>query len=233
MKLGRPALLATLALLGTGFALSQTSTPTPGSYVINDGAWGTLQIGPQGKFQIETVGPNAHICGLDGVMTDGKSKLKGSNCEVQFSLEGQDVRVTPRPPEACKEFCGMRAWFEGVYKKPPPPCTRQSIAQARKKFKKEYVAKSYSEALSTLSPVVTQCQDFLHKVDWAWVLNDLALTQLRLGDSKACIRTLQSLAADAALSDEAIMQKYPPADADAYVPVMGATRTNLKLCSRR
>ncbi len=46
----------------------------------------------------------------------------------------------------------------------------------------------------------------------------------------ACRATLAPLAADAARSDEAIRNDYPPSDADAYLSVLKATRTNLKLC---
>jgi hypothetical protein len=54
-----------------------------------------------------------------------------------------------------------------------------------------------------------------------------------LGDFTACQRTLQSLAADAAKTDEALREKYPPSDADSYLPIVKAARTNIKLCEAR
>jgi hypothetical protein len=78
---------------------------------------------------------------------------------------------------------------------------RKSIDDSKKKFKKSYVAKDYAAALAVIHPVATQCKPFLHWVESAWVLNDLALTQFKLGDHAACIRTLQDLAPDAAKSD--------------------------------
>ena len=64
-------------------------------------------------------------------------------------------------------------------------------------------------------------------------MNDLALKQFNLGDRACCIRTLQGLAPDATLSDEEVKGKFPPTDADMYLPVVRATRTNLKLCTKR
>jgi hypothetical protein len=193
VKLAACAVYAVL-LLGARLALAQAGTPAEGEYVISDGAWGTLQVQARGKFAIETVGANAHICGVDGVIVDGKSKIGKSACQVTFKTEGQDVRVATNGVDACRDFCGMRAWFEGLYRKPSPLCMRKSIDDSKKKFKKSYVAKDYAAALAVINPVATQCKPFLHWVESAWVLNDLALTQFKLGDHAACIRTLQDLA---------------------------------------
>jgi hypothetical protein len=232
VKLAACAVYAVL-LLGARLALAQAGTPAEGEYVISDGAWGTLQVQARGKFAIETVGANAHICGVDGVIVDGKSKIGKSACQVTFKTEGQDVRVATNGVDACRDFCGMRAWFEGLYRKPSPLCMRKSIDDSKKKFKKSYVAKDYAAALAVINPVATQCKPFLHWVESAWVLNDLALTQFKLGDHAACIRTLQDLAPDAAKSDADITGSYPPSDSEVYLPVVRATRTNLKLCTRR
>jgi hypothetical protein len=222
-----------LMLFGANLALAQYSTPAEGEYVISDGAWGTLQVQPRGKFSIETVGANAHICGLDGVIADGKAKIGKSACQLSFKAEGQDVRVATNGSDACRDFCGMRAWFEGVYRKPSPLCVRKSIDDAKKKFKKSYVAKDYAGALAVINPVATQCKPFLHWVESAWVLNDLALTQFKLGDRAACLQTLKDLAPDAAKSDAEITGSYPPSDSEVYLPVVQATRTNLRLCTKK
>jgi hypothetical protein len=222
-----------LVLLGVNLASAQSSTPAEGEYVISDGAWGTLQVQPRGKFSIQTTGANAHICELDGVIVDGKSKIAKSACQVSFKTEGPDVKVTTNGADACRDFCGMRAWFEGRYRKPEPLCVRKSINESKKKFKKSYVAKDYADALAVIQPVATQCKPFLHWIESAWVLNDLALTQFKLGDRAACIKTLQDLATDAAKSDKEITGDYPPSDSEAYLPVVQATRTNLRLCTKK
>jgi hypothetical protein len=220
-------------LFGANLALAQYSTPAEGEYVLNYRGWGALQIQPHGKFKIETIGSNAHTCELDGVIVNGKSKLENSTCEVSFKVDGQDVEVATNEAAACSNFCGARAWFNGLYKRPPPPCTSKSIASSRRKFKREYVAKNYAAALVAINPIATQCNQFLHWIDSAWVLNDLALTQFKLGDRAACIKTLQGLAPDAAKSDDEIKGSYPPSDSEAYLPAVQATRTNLRLCTKK
>lgn len=221
-----------LALLGAGLAQAQFSTPAEGEYVTTEAAWGTLEVQASGKFRIETIGANGHICDLEGVITNGKAKMEKSACHLSFKADGQNVNVTTNGSDACRDFCGMRAGFEGLYRKPPALCVSKSVEASRKKFKKEYVARNYSAALAAINPVATQCKQFLHWIDSGWVLNDLALTQLKLGDRAGCIRTLQDLAPDAALSDEEVKGNYPPTDADMYLPVVQATRTNLKLCAK-
>jgi len=220
-------------LLSANLASAQLSTPAQGEYVTTDASWGTLEVQARGKFRIETIGSNGHICALDGVITNGKSKLENSACQVSFEAEGKDVNVLLNDHSACRDFCGMRAWFEGLYRKPPPLCVSKNIEASRKKFKKEYVAKNYSAALATIEPVATQCKQFLYWITSGWILNDLALTQFKLGDRAGCIRTLQGLAPDAALSDEEVKGNYPPTDADNYLPVVQATRTNLRLCTKK
>lgn len=222
-----------LVLLTASAASAQLSTPPEGDYVINDGAWGVLSVEPRGKFRLETTGANAHICGLDGVIVNGKSKIDNSACQLSFKAQGPDFQVTTNGSDACQDFCGARAWFEGLYRKPPPLCEFKNMEASRKKFKKEYQAKNYTIALAVLNPVATQCKPFLHWVDSAWVLNDLALTQFKLGDRAGCVQTLKDLAKDAAMSDEEVTGNYPPADSDMYLPAVRATRTNLKLCTKK
>jgi hypothetical protein len=220
------------ALLGAHLAFAQVAAPLEGEYVINDGAWGRLQVQGSGQFKIVTTGANGHQCQLDGVIVKGRSKLANSACHVDFKAEGANVNVTTNGSDDCKSVCGARAWFNGLYLKPPPLCEQKGIAGVRKKFKAEYGAKNYSDALATLSPVATQCKQFLYWIDSGWILNDLALTQFKLGDRAGCLRTLQGLAPDAAKSDEEITGNFPPADSDLYLRVIGATRTNLKLCMK-
>lgn len=78
--------------------------------------------------------------------------------------------------------------------------------------------------------MLARCQKTLDWLGAHWLRNDLALAQLRLGDAAACRATLQPLAADAARSDDAIRDSYPPSDAESYLGVLKAARTNLKLC---
>lgn len=222
-----------LVLFGANLSIAQFNTPNNGEYVIGEGAWGTLHVQAGKKFEIETVGGNAHSCTLSGVISNGKSTIENSACEVTFTNEGQDVKVATNGSSDCRMFCGMRAGFEGLYRKPGPLCMSDAIENSRKVFKKHYLARKYTAAFDTLNPIATQCKPFFSWIESAWVLNDLALTQFKLGNRAACVKTLQPLVRDAALSDAQIKENYPPTDADNYLPVVHATRTNLKLCLPR
>lgn len=220
-------------LLGANLALAQFSTPPQGEYARATGGWGILRAQADSKFEIETIGGNAHTCGLSGTISKGKATFEDSSCEVTFKYRDHEVEVATNDSDDCRAFCGMRAGFEGFYSKLSPLCTTSAIENSKGAFKKYYLAKNYAAALKVITPVATQCERFLYWIDSAWVLNDLALTQFKLGNKAACIKTLQPLAKDAAMSDEQIKEKYPPTDADNYLGVMHATRTNLKLCAKR
>jgi len=45
--------------------------------------------------------------------------------------------------------------------------------------------------------------------------------------------TLEPLAKDAAMTDAQVRDEFPPTDAESYLPVVRATRTNLELCAPR
>ncbi len=62
------------------------------------------------------------------------------------------------------------------------------------------------------------------------IRNDLAVTLYHLHDRAACLSVLEPLAEDASKTDAAIRENYPPTDADDYLPLIKAARTNLKLC---
>ncbi|MES2283819.1 MAG: hypothetical protein V4542_20590 [Pseudomonadota bacterium] len=219
-------------LLSANLAVAQLSTPQPGEYV-TDGGSSSLTIDSASKFDINTQGANGHLCSLEGVIINGKSKIDNSACQVTLKAQGPHVMVTTNGSEECRDFCGARAWFEGLYRRPSPLCTRQSIESSKKIFKKEYSAKNFSAALAAIGPIATDCKQLLHWFESAWISNDLALTQFKLGDRAACLRTLKPLAAEAAMTNEEIKSNYPPIDGDMYLPVVAATRTNLKLCTKK
>jgi hypothetical protein len=51
-----------------------------------------------------------------------------------------------------------------------------------------------------------------------------------LGRDDLCLQNLKGLEEDAAKTDDQIPEEYQPSDADNYLPVVKATRTNLILC---
>ncbi|WP_418120206.1 hypothetical protein [Variovorax sp. 350MFTsu5.1] len=230
MKLARSILLPLALLLGCGLAAAQNgATPPAGDYIYEGGS-GSLRIKPNGHFDITTIGANAHTCALDGTIARGKAKLDDTGCVVNFAANADKLQVTTNGSDECRSYCGMRAVFEGTYIRPAPSCTDKAVSSTRKTFKRQYDAKDYAAAQTTLAPVLSDCDRTLDWITKAWLRNDLALTQYKLDDRAACLKTLQPLAEDAARTDDGIKENYPPADADIYLPVVRATRTNLKLC---
>ncbi|MBI3229513.1 MAG: hypothetical protein HYZ45_04800, partial [Burkholderiales bacterium] len=60
--------------------------------------------------------------------------------------------------------------------------------------------------------------------------NDLALTYHKLQNDKRCLELLQPYAEDAGKNEAEIRDSYLPSEADSWLPVLKATRTNLRLC---
>jgi hypothetical protein len=226
-------LLFVLCLEGT----AQENRLHPGQY-ITEGGWGNLSIKP-GKgetliFILKTVGGNAHTCDLQGQILGGRATLKtfekGNPCVVIFSASGENVNITSNGDE-CSFFCGARASFEGLYLKPCQGCSAVDVQKIRGEFKRLYNRKAFDKARMKLEPVLRNCKKTLNWLEEGWIRNDLAVTQYKLHDLDGCRKTLRPLAADAAMTEQQLKEQYPPTDADNYMPIVEATRTNLKLCN--
>ena len=209
----------------------------PGEYVTERG-WGTLTIeldqGQGSRFSISAVGANGHVCDVEGNIKDGKAIPEHDNpdrpCVVGFLLKGQDIDVSANDRSNCHRHCGARAQFLGLYLKPAPGCETKAIAGRREAFKRAYDQKSFSEARKILEPVLRLCIRTLDEIEEAWIRNDLAITQYRLGEATACLETLRPLVAHAEKTEEQIHEERAPADADNLYAVARAARTNLRLC---
>ncbi len=228
----RMLLVAVLAALA-GVAQAQA----PGRYVTERG-WGNLVVKP-GKggamaFEINAIGGNMHICNLDGEIRGGRATLEGIDdrkpCIVTFKPGPQGVDVATVTEDACRQYCGARAHFTGMYLRPAKGCAGNEVEATRAAFKRHYDAKRYADARALLEPVLDGCAKTLGWIDEAWIRNDVAITQYRLGDRAACVKTLDPLAGDAGKTDAQLKDDYPPSDYDMYRRVVGATRANLKLC---
>ncbi len=188
--------------------------------------------GPAGalKFKIDAFGANGHTCSLDGDVHDNQATLDGdeSSCVVKFDASAKGVDVSSN--ESCRTYCGMRAHFDGMYFKPALGCTSDDRSRTRDAFKASYAKKDYAAARGKLEPILSQCSSLLSWLETASIRNDLAVTLYHLQDRAACLSVLDPLAADAAKTDDAIREDYPPTDADDYLPLVKAARTNLKLC---
>lgn len=228
---------------------AQTTWPA-GEYM-SDGGWGRLQLEPaaQGKqmFSLDTLGVNGHSCSLGGEISSGRAVLKeaenNSACIIRFTGKNGYIQVKPELNDACRYYCGMRAGFDGSYKKPAVGCDSASLKKTRAIFQQQYDRKNYAAAERTLAPVLQRCQRTLFEPVELDIRNDLALTQAKLGKGAACRQTLKPLAADAALysgdetrDQDAICHKgdrlLPPSDCYSYLHAVRAAKTNLKWCAR-
>lgn len=225
-------------------------TPLPAGEYLAKGGWGTLVIqkAKQGEqvFSLESLGANGHSCSLDGSIRNGEADLhedwQEGTCNVKFKLQDNSIEVSNEPTDSCRSYCGARAGFAGTYLKPAPGCSTEALRQTRNRFKKLYDSKDYASAERLLAPVLSDCKATLHWLDELATRNDLALTQAKLGQGKACRSTLGTMVEDAkrysgteedksAICDSG--DRYlPPADCDGYLRQVRAARTNLGWCER-
>jgi hypothetical protein len=231
MIIGEFSMRALLAIaFATPCAVRAADAVRAGSY---ENPNGTLVVsGDTGAltFKIDAFGANGHTCSLDGDIHGNQARLDGdeSPCIVTFDARAKGIEVSSN--DACRTYCGMRAHFDGMYFKPAPGCAGDERSHTRDAFKAIYAKKDYAAARGKLEPVLTQCAPVLSWLETASIRNDLAVTLYHLDDRAACLSVLEPLAADAAKTDDALREDYPPADFEDYRPLVKAARTNLKLC---
>ena len=228
-----------VALLVSFSCAAQKPAPSlgPGDYV-TEGGWGNLNLktGSNGAllFSIDSVGGNAHSCSLQGELRRGKARLPGMDdnepCEVTMLPTAGGIEVRSATSGSCRYYCGMRAEFDGVYLQPAPACAAKAVAAARSSFQQLYNAKQFARARARLEPLLTDCIRTLNWLELGRIRNDLAVTLHKLGELAGCRAVLQPLAGDAAASDAQLRETYPPTDADNYLPIVRAARTNTKRC---
>lgn len=229
---------ATLAMVA---AAAAPTAPPVGQY-LTEGGWGRLTVTERDGtrwMSLRTMGPNGHGCGLDGpIDAAGLSQLQpdagAPACTVRLRATARpgELEVTPLDASACQGYCGARAGgFDGLYRRAVPGCTLPERQRARQAFQRQYEARDYESATTALGPVLARCASVLPALEAAWIRNDLALAQLKAGRRPACRQLLQPLAEQAAQPEAKVREELPPADAQAWLRVLRATRTNLALCA--
>lgn len=204
-----------------------------------DGDLTVKQISPQAsRFNIEAVGGNAHMCSLEGVVTDGTATLQssfnakdGTPCVVSFAMGADGIVVTSNG-NACREYCGMRAMFEGLYLKPRPGCAgleRQKLNQA---FIKQYRGKNYEKAASILKDMLGNCVEIMGWLDRDQTRNDYAVTLYHLGRKEECLSVLKQTWAYGVRDEDALRDTMAPTDFENYLPIAKATWHNIGLCTK-
>ena len=181
------------------------------------------------SFEITTVGGNGHTCSLEGEIRSGTAQLEGSDgpCVVTFRVAQHGVEVSGN--QECHYWCGMRATFEGTFLAADASCASKARGAARKTFQHAYDRKDYAAARSALGPLLADCGDALPWTENLSLRNDLAVTLFHLHERGACLATLEPLAADAAGSDDDLLERGV-VEAEVMRPLVHAARTNLKLC---
>lgn len=210
----------------------------PGEYT-TEKSWGTLVVkrDKTGKllFNIDSMGDNGHSCTLEGEIKQGKATLEGDDpkqpCVVSFAQTKDGIKVGRNEGMACQFYCGVRATFEGVYMQAPAACRPDAVEKTRAAARKAYDGKNFDSARNLLGTALKDCKPFLGTFTEGWLRNDLAITLHKLKDLAGCRETLKPLAADAAQKEAKIREDYAPLEADAYLPILKATRVNLKLCA--
>ncbi|WP_460732595.1 hypothetical protein [Lysobacter tyrosinilyticus] len=233
-------LTAVMALTATANA-ADAAGPTqiqPGEYITEKG-WGHLQVTQNAKgplaFTLQT-SSGEDVCDLKGEIKKGKGVARNPNakaCSVAFKAGASALEVAAATPDACKSYCGYNGGFEGTYLKVAKGCGQADLAQTRATFKQQYQGKQYKAALATLSPVLDNCVTTLAFEEEGDIRNDLAITQYRNGLKAQCLKTLEPYAEDAKLSDDQVsVDDWPPAQAEVYLSILKAARTNIGLCSK-
>ncbi len=229
--------IVSIAALGAA-SVACAAGPAPGEYeALHE--LGTLSIRSEESgatsFRIFTVGANAHMCELSGQVkgdkgyTDVEEGSQEPQCVISFKTAPNGYSVSTQTEDACRDFCGARAGFEGDYLLPPAGCKLAERAQRRANFQSQYDAKDYRRAYETLDAFYKQCGNFLHWMTLDDVRNDLAVTLHHLGRDDACLATLKE---NTVGTESGEVLSLPPADQEAFQPIAKATWYNLKLCGK-
>lgn len=219
----------------------------PGRYIFDRGM-GVLLIKSDGKagltFEISTVAGNCHTCDLSGAISGTIGYMDSwaedgnkSKCEILFTVDHSNILVKSLKFDECRAFCGARAGFDGLYRKPPAKCTDQGRKQQQEQFLRLYKSHHYAQAEKILQNQLKQCPNFINWIEKDEVRNDLALAQYHNGEYQQCLDTLNTtLVANVNDEDELKEGKdgfyLPPCDFDNYIHVAKSTWFNKALCSK-
>lgn len=205
----------------------------PGRYLYVEGgsAHGVLTV--QGNaFEIETIGGNCHTCALSGTF-DGRVGIArdGENvCRIAVSGGHGDLRLDTSGSDACRDFCGMRASFDGEYRRPGAACTDRARDVRTERSHRQYAAHDYDAARTTLKALLAECGGFMGWIELDRAKSDLALTEYHRGDRAQCVAVLSDTIAYRAQQDHSDAFGLPPCDADNYKSTGDAILHNLALC---
>ena len=222
--------LMILGLSASTLVMAADPAIEPGEYVYVEGgsAHGVLSI-KGNRFNIETMGGNCHSCSVDGTLK-GHTGVADA-CRVAISSVSNDGTLkvdTSATQDACRDFCGMRAMFDGEYRRAPAACTDRQRTARIGQAHKQYAAKNYDAARTTLRALLSECDPFMDWIERDKARSDLAVTEYHRGDNAQCLAALSDTVAVRSQGDDSAFM--PPCDADNYASTRKAILYNQGLC---
>ncbi|MCC8625052.1 hypothetical protein [Xanthomonas vesicatoria] len=216
--------------------------PAPCEYSTKQG-WGSLQVSATDgarHFEILAVGTNGHTCSLEGTLQGDKAEVSDASdapCKLSFKPVAGGFSIAALTQDSCRDYCGMRAGFEGDYLQLPAGCTSAASSRRREAYLRDYRGKRYAEALAGMQAFAGECGEFLTWLDRDRFANDRALTLLRLNRPQECLAALDETMAGRSRDEASFKAELdqnstmlPPSDWDAYLPIAKSTWFNRKLC---
>ncbi len=217
--------------------LSKEALP-PGVYE-QQGGRGQLSIFANARgarfFDLQWVGANGHQCQLAGMVQGMRGRAIGDSpgtaCLIDFKLSANRISVSAATQDICRQFCGVRAWFEDDYVLPPSGCAAPAREARRQTALSHLNAHQYPDALAKLTALQSACREFFFWTEADQVRNDLANTQWQLKNMPQCLAALQDSLGAKYPSEDALSAALPPGDFDLYLPIAQTTWHNLKRCA--
>ena len=122
----------------------------------------------------------------------------------------------------------MRAMFDGDYRRAPAACTDRQRQARIGHAHKQYAAKDYEAARTTLRSLLADCDPFMDRIERDQARSDLAVPEYHRGDPAQCLAVLFETTAITAQKDASLI--LLPCDADNYASTSKAILYNQKLC---
>lgn len=186
-------------------------------------------------FNINAVSERGNVCELTGKIHNNRSILKvydQSSCEINFSEDATRIRVANATSEACSNFCGSGAYFDGDYLKLPSECSEEAKKATDQLFLKQYQSKRYTQAIATLSKMWQTCEPTMHWLDEMKIRNNLAIAYAKSGDKVQCLKVLQPYQKEIQ-SKNPLELRDPPVSylfIEDYQAQLKSARYNWKMC---
>ncbi|CAJ0793296.1 hypothetical protein LMG19083_02417 [Ralstonia psammae] len=229
MWVRRALMIAGLSVSAWAMAAGPVVEPGEYVYILGGSASGAMTV-KGNSFNITTIGGNCHTCAIEGTFRGriGVDKDEGK-CRIAVSGSRDALKLdSSATAEACRDFCGMRAMFDGDYRRTPAACTDRQRQARIGQAHKQYAAKDYDAARTTLRSLISDCDAFMDWIERDKARSDLAVTEYHRGDKAQCLAVLSETTAVKAQADASL--SLPPCDADNYASTSKAILYNQGLC---